>query len=74
MVVGPCLAFERHPEPLSGKWVSSGTRMPVADLFESLNEGVTLHEFLDWYKGVERSDAECVVDRQISLLRAVSAS
>ena len=52
----------------------AGTWVPIAHLFENLNEGITLDEFLDLYEGIERSDAEWVIDRQIKLLRAVRAS
>ena len=59
---------------VGGKWVFAGTWLPIAEMFEKLNEGVTLDEFLDWYEGVERSDAEWVIDCQIERLRAVRAS
>ena len=53
-----------------GEWVFAGTRLPIADLFYNLNEGVPLDEFLDWYE-VERSAVEAVIDRQMELLRVV---
>ncbi len=31
-----CPAVERDPEKVSGAWVFSGTRVPVATLFENL--------------------------------------
>ena len=65
---------ELHTGGLSGRWVFAGTLLPIAELFENLNDGVTLDEFLDWYEGVERSDAEWVIARQIELLRSVRAS
>ena len=70
-----CGAVERHADRLNGKWVFAGTWVPIAHLFENLNEGITLDEFLDLYEGIERSDAEWVIDRQIKkLLRVVRAS
>ena len=69
-----CGAVERHGDGLGRKWVFAGTWLPIAELFEKLNEGVTLDEFLDLYEGVERSDAEEVVGRQFECLRAVRAS
>ena len=48
----------------------AGTRLPIADLFYNLNEGVLLDVFLDWYE-VERSVVEAVIDRQMELLRVV---
>ena len=65
---------ERHADHVGGRWVFTGTWLPLAELFEKLNEGVTLDEFLDLYEGIERSDAEGVIDRQIERLRAVRAS
>ena len=45
---------ELHTGGLSGKWVFAGTWLPIAELFEKLNDGVTLDEFLDWYEGMLR--------------------
>ena len=64
---------ELHTGGLSGRWVFAGTLLPIAELFEKLNDGVTLDEFLDWYEGIDRSDAEWVIDRQIERLQAVRA-
>ena len=69
-----CGAVERHADLVGGKWVFAGTWLPIAEMFEKLNEGVTLDEFLGRHEGVERSDAEWVIDRQIELLQAVRAS
>ena len=35
-----CNAVERDPERVSGAWVFRGTRIPVAALFENLEDGV----------------------------------
>jgi len=43
----------------------------LADLFEKLNDGVTVKEFLDLYEGIDGSAVEWVIDRQIELLGAV---
>ena len=69
-----CGVVERHDDLVGGKWVFAGTWLPIAEMFEKLNEGVTLDKFLDWYEGVDRSDAELVIDCQIERLRAVRAS
>lgn len=47
-----CQAIDRNPNKLGGKWCFAGTRMPVASLFEHLDEGSTLEEFFDWFPGV----------------------
>jgi len=57
-----CLAVERHPDRVSGAWVFRGTRVPVAALFENLGSGARLEEFLDWFPGVSREQAEAVLE------------
>ena len=69
-----CGAVEKHTDGLNGKWVFAGTWLPIAELFEKLNERVTLDEFLDLYEGIERSDAEQIIDLQIELLQTARAS
>ena len=66
-----CGAVERDADRLGGKWVFAGTWLPIAEMFEKLNDGVTLEEFLDWYEGIDRSDAEWVIARQVETLRNV---
>ena len=57
-----CSAVERHPDRVSGAWVFSGTRVPVAALFENLESGARLEEFLEWFPGVAREQAEGVLE------------
>ena len=59
-----CLAVERDPEKVSGAWVFSGTRVPVASLFENLRDGATIDQFLDGFPGVERWQVESVLDHE----------
>ena len=47
-----CKAVDRNPNKLGGKWCFAGTRMPVASLFEHLDEGSTLEEFFEWFPSV----------------------
>ena len=56
-----CPAVERDPEKVSGAWVFSGTRVPVASLFENLEDGATVDQFLDWFPGVERWQIQTVL-------------
>ena len=37
---------------MSGNWLFSGTRIPVVALFENLEEGASIDDFLDWFPGV----------------------
>jgi uncharacterized protein (DUF433 family) len=55
-------AVERHPDRVSGAWVFRGTRVPVAALFENLESGARLEEFLEWFPGVAREQAEAVLE------------
>ena len=57
-----CQAVERDPERLSGAWVFRGTRVPVSALFENLEGGATLDQFLEWFPGVARAQAEAVLE------------
>lgn len=57
-----CHAVERHPDRVSGAWVFRGTRVPVVALFENLEAGARLEEFLDWFPGVTRAQAEAVLE------------
>ncbi len=59
-----CPAIERDPDRVSGAWVFCGTRVPVAALFENLKDGATVEQFLDWFPGVERWQAESVLDHE----------
>jgi uncharacterized protein (DUF433 family) len=56
-----CLAVERHSDRLSGAWVFRGTRVPVRALFENLEDGATVDDFLEWFPGVQRSQVEAVL-------------
>lgn len=57
-----CSAVERHPDKLSGVWVFVGTRVPVSALFDNLNDGASVDQFLEWFPGVDRAKVEVVLD------------
>jgi uncharacterized protein (DUF433 family) len=57
-----CPAVERDPERLSGAWVFRGTRVPVAALFENLEDGAQLSEFVAWFPGVSVEQARAVLE------------
>jgi len=52
----------RHPEILSGTPVFMGTRVPVRALFDYLEGGDTLEEFLYQFPSVKREQAITVLD------------
>ena len=47
-----CTAVERDPKRVSGAWVFSGSRVPVSALFENLEDGADIAEFVEWFPGV----------------------
>lgn len=57
-----CREVERHQDKVSGAWVFRGTRVPVRALFENLEEGATVDQFLEWFPGVTREQVETVLE------------
>lgn len=57
-----CPAVERNPERVSGIWVFRGTRVPVAALFENLEDGAQVTEFVTWFPGVTREQVRAVLE------------
>ena len=49
-----CNSVERVADRVSGAWVFKGTRLPARTLFENLEEGATIDDFIEWYEGVTR--------------------
>ena len=56
-----CSAIERNPDKVSGAWVFRGTRVPVSALFDNLDSGATVDEFLQWFPGVSREQVDEVL-------------
>ena len=46
---------------LGGAWLFKGTRVPVTALFENLESGARIDDFLEWFPGVTREQAELVL-------------
>lgn len=57
-----CPAVERVPGKVSGVWVFRGTRIPVKSLFENLEDGARVNDFLEWFPGVKREQVEAVLE------------
>jgi uncharacterized protein (DUF433 family) len=57
-----CTAVERSPDKVSGAWVFRNTRVPVKALFENLESGATIDQFLEWFPGVTREQAQAVLE------------
>jgi uncharacterized protein (DUF433 family) len=56
-----CPAVERVPGKVSGAWLFKGTRVPVKALFENLEDGGRVDDFLEWFPGVTREQVEFVL-------------
>jgi len=56
-----CPVVERLPGKVSGEWLFRGTRVPVKALFENLEDGARVDDFLEWFPGVTREQVEAVL-------------
>ncbi len=54
--------IERDPEKMSGAPVFYGTRVPIQNLFDCLEAGESLGEFLDQFPTVSREQALDVLE------------
>jgi uncharacterized protein (DUF433 family) len=57
-----CPAVESVPGKVSGAWVFRGTRIPVAAVFENLEDGLTIDEIVRMFDGLTRDQARAVLD------------
>ena len=57
-----CQAVERDPLKVSGAWVFRGTRVAVSALFENLEGGATVDQFVQWFPGVAREQIDAVLE------------
>jgi uncharacterized protein (DUF433 family) len=53
---------EVDPEKMSGTPVFTGTRVPIKNLFDCLEGGESLEEFLDQFPTVSREQAQGVIE------------
>lgn len=66
-----CSAVERIPGKVGGAWVFKGTRVPVKALFENLESGARVDDFLAWFPGVTREQVDAVLQHaELSLVEA----
>ena len=57
-----CRAVERDPDRVSGAWVFRGSRVPVAALFENLEDGVSIGEAVALFPGITLDQARAVLE------------
>lgn len=63
-----CSAVERDPQRMSGAWVFCGTRVAVKALFENLESGASVDDFVEWFPGVSREQVLAVLDHTVKSL------
>lgn len=56
-----CPAVESIPGKVSGAWVFRGTRLPVATIFQNLEDGLTIEEIMEQFD-VTRDQINAVFD------------
>ena len=52
---------ERAPDRVSGAWVFRGTRVPVSTLFENIESGARVEDFVAWFPGVRHEQVGAVL-------------
>jgi uncharacterized protein (DUF433 family) len=57
-----CPDVERTADRVSGAWVFRGTRVPVTAMFENIEDGATVQDFLEWFPGVTAQQARSVLE------------
>lgn len=57
-----CYSVQRDSARVSGVWVFRGTRVPVAALFENLEDGAQISQFIEWFPGVSLAQAKDVLE------------
>ena len=69
-----CSAIERNPLKISGDWAFTGTRVPVYALFENLESGATVGDFLEWFPEVEQWQVTAVLNHEAESLKTSAAN
>ncbi len=57
-----CPSLEKHPERLSGAWVFRGTRVSLVALFENMEDGVSVNDFVELFPGVQLEQVQDVLE------------
>ena len=62
------------PDILSGQPVFTGTRVPIETLFDHLEAGVSLGEFLDDFPTVSKAQAVALLETATKLLTSANVA
>ncbi|HMO50062.1 MAG TPA: DUF433 domain-containing protein [Kiritimatiellia bacterium] len=65
-----CPDVEQVNGKMSGSWVFKGTRVPVRALFDNIEDGASVDDFLEWFPGVTRKQVEAVLEHASAGLTA----
>jgi len=57
-----CEFAEQDPDRVSGVWLFRGSRVPVSTLFENLEDGAVLDDFVQWFPGVSLEQVKGVLE------------
>ena len=57
-----CPEVESSADRVSGAWVFVGSRVPLAALFENLEDGVSLKELTELFPGVRLAQVRAVLE------------
>lgn len=57
-----CPVVESVPGKVSGAWVFRGTRIPVAAVFENLEDGLTVNDIVAMFDGLKQEQVKAVLD------------
>ena len=69
-----CAVVEQNDDRVSGTWLFKGTRVPVRSLFENLEDGADIDDFLEWFPGITRQQVRAVLEyASVGLEVAVAA-
>ena len=64
-----CAEVEQTAGKVSGAWVFAGTRIPLAALYENLACSATIHEFVEWFPGVNEHQVRAVLTYEATSLK-----
>lgn len=56
-----CEAVEKDPQRVSGAWVFRGSRIPASALFENLEDGINVEQFVRLFPGVTTAQVRQVL-------------
>ncbi len=65
-----CSAVERDAQKVSGAWVFTESRVPVKALFDNLEDGATVDDFLEWFPGITKAQVQAVLEHASRSLEA----